>query len=202
MLSSLRRYVFVPMLLVIPMLYSRDTLLEFKVAGFVPTHQPFKDIYHNAVLFGPEVTFQFADCSPWYGFASVDFLHKKGKSIGLCDPTTLNLVALGLGIKYFIPLVCDRVDFYLGLGFQPVYVQTKNNSEFVVEKLSRWGFGGIAKVGTYVYLPHNLFLDFFIDYSFAKVGCNSNNCDAAHETIFTKANVSGAIFGAGLGYCF
>ena len=184
-------------------IYARDVILEFKAAYFLPTDSVFKQIYHNgSALYGPEVTVQLCNNKNWYGFASIDYFQKKGHSIGLCDSTKVSLLPLGIGLKYFVPTFCDRFDFYLGLGFQPVYVRTKNCVECVSTKQSRWGFGGIAKAGTYWYLPHNFVIDLFVDYSFVKVGCK-NSCQPCSGTIIPrKADISGAIFGLGLGYRF
>lgn len=183
----------------------RDVIFEFKGAYFLPTGSVFKHVYHGSALYGPELTVHLCNeknwYSNWYGFLSIDYFQKKGFSSGLCDPTKISLLPLGVGLKYFAPM-CSSVDFYTGLGFQPIYVRTRTTIDCVEEKLSRWAFGGIAKVGTYVYLPCNFVLDFFIDYSFMKMSCK-NKCQASGGIVVpTKANVSGAIFGAGLGYRF
>lgn len=185
-------------------LCARDVILEFKAAYFLPTDSVFKRIYHKGgALYGPEFTVQLCDDNKhWYGFASVDYFQKKGRSLGLCDFTKVSLVPLSIGLKYFTPIVCDCADFYLGLGFQPVYVRTKNCSNSITIKQSRWGFGGIAKAGAYWYLPHNFVLDFFVDYSFVKIGCKRSSQCLAGNTTSRKADVSGAIFGVGLGYRF
>lgn len=175
----------------------RDVLVEFKGAAYLPTNDCVKNIYGKVGgLYGPEVTFQLCENKNWYGFASVDFSSKKGRSIGLCDCTKMHLLPLGLGLKYFAPFCCG--DFYVGLGFQPVHLKTINCSEFVVQKTSKWGFGGIAKIGAYIDLPRNFFVDLFFDYSFVKVNCDS----CLTSVIPVRANLSGAIVGAGLGYRF
>lgn len=119
-------------------------------------------------MYGPELTFQLCDNSCWYGFASVDFFHKKGHSIGLSTPTKVSLLPVGLGLKYFMPLCDEWADFYIGLGFQPVHVRTRALSAFVPQQ-NKWALGGIAKVGAYIDLSCNFVLDLFIDYSFAEV---------------------------------
>lgn len=177
----------------------RDIIFEFKGAYFLPTNDRFKDIYKGNALYGPELTVQLRPDSCWYGFASVDYFQAKGRSLGLCDRTKVSLVPIAFGVKYFMPFSCKRFDMYAGLGFQPVRVRTQDCSEFVVFEQSRWALGGIAKVGTYVYLPCNFVLDFFVDYSFAKTGCR--DC-RLNNVAPLKANVSGVIFGGGLGYLF
>lgn len=176
---------------------SRDVLLEFKAAYFLPTQSCVRNIYGNGgALYGPEVTFALCEDTNWYGFASADFFSKNGRSVGLCNPTKMNIAALALGLKYMIPYCYG--DCYIGLGFQPVRLKTDNCSPYVVQITSKWGFGGIGKLGTYIDLPRNLFIDLFIDYSFVTVGCDR----CAGQTLPTKADISGAIFGLGLGYRF
>ncbi len=179
----------------------RDVLLEFKGAYFLPTNSCFKNIYHGGALYGPELTFQFSENHErWYGFMSADFLNKCGRSIGLGNSTKVKIAALVFGVKYFVPFCYG--DFYCGLGVQPTQVKTFNCSPFVVARTSQWGCGGIAKVGAYIDMSCNTFLDFFIDYSFVKVGCKNSCCNGSLAVMPLKANASGAIFGAGIGYRF
>lgn len=184
-------------------LAARDILLEFKGAYFKPTGHHFKDIYKGGALYGPELTVQLSDCNDnWYGFFSVDYYSKKGYSTGLGTPTKISLLPLGIGIKYFIPTCwCYDTDFYVGLGFQPVRVHTHDESAFVIPSITKWGLGGIVKGGAYINFSCDFFLDLFIAYSFARV--------KSHDTIAPtgpvvplSASVSGAIFGAGIGYRF
>lgn len=174
---------------------SSDVLVEFKGAYSLFTDSDVKDIYgKGGVLFGPEITFQVYE--NWYGFASIDFLRKKGHSLGLCNSTTMSLMPLGIGAKYFVPFCYG--DFYLGLGFQALRLKTFNCSPDVVQTTSKWGFGGIAKIGTYFNLPDSCFLDLFIDYSFVKVGCDK----CLKSVVPLSVNLDAAIFGAGFGYRF
>lgn len=183
-------------------LVCRDIILEFKAAYFLPTSSVFRDIYNNGgALFGPEMTFNIGDTRDWYGFVSVDYFQKSGRSLGLCDATKVSLLPLGVGIKYFLPFWYDYADFYIGLGFQPVLLHTNDCSPYVFNKRTKWGFGGIAKVGVYVDLPHDFILDFFIDYSFVKVSFNNGNAPTGLVTPL-KTDISGTIFGVGLGYRF
>ncbi|MDR3550863.1 MAG: OmpW family outer membrane protein [Candidatus Babeliales bacterium] len=192
------RSLLVSLLLVFP-LAGRDLILEFKAAYFLPTDSDFKHIFHKGgALYGPELTVQLCSDENWYAFASFDYFQKKGNSVGLCDETSVKLIPLAFGLKYFMP-AADSFDFYAGLGFQAMNARTKNCSDFVESKLSQWGFGGIAKAGAYYYLSHNFLIDIFVDYSFVKVGKNDCDCTSVQSV---KANVSGAIFGAALGYKF
>jgi hypothetical protein len=182
-------------------LAARDVIVEFKGAGFIPTNSNFRDIYgKGAALFGPEITVDICDTHRWYAFASVDYLKKDGHSIGLCNDTTVRMVPLAFGLKYFQPVCFGNL--YAGLGFQPVHLKTTNCSPFAVQETSQWCLGGIAKLGTYVDLKCNFVLDFFANYSFVRAGC-PKLCRAETETLTPlKANISGVILGVGLGYRF
>lgn len=178
-------------------LIGNDVLIEFKAAGFFPTNERVKKIYGKAAcLYGPEITFKLCDEQQWYGFASVDFLSKTGHSIGCCTKTKMELVPLAFGLKYFKP-VCWG-DLYAGLGFQGLHLTTKNSSQFVEKCTSKWGYGALAKFGAYYNLPCQFVLDFFVDYSFAKIGCNKY-CGKA---VPIKVHLSGVVAGAGIGYRF
>jgi outer membrane protein W len=180
---------------------ARDVIVEFKGAAFIPTGSDFQDIYGKAVgLFGPEVTVDVCNTQKWYAFASVDYLKKDGHSIGLCNDTTVRMVPLAFGLKYFKPVRC--ADVYAGLGFQPVHLKTRNCSPQVVQDTSQWCLGGIAKLGAYVGVKCNFVLDFFVDYSFVKAGCPTLCQPETGILMPLKANISGVILGVGLGYRF
>jgi hypothetical protein len=202
MIFSHTKQYFLLLALAISPLVAKDVILEFKGAYFLSTDCNFKNIYDKGgALYGPELTFQLKDSCNWYGFLSVDRLKKDGCSIGLANPTTVRLLPLGIGLKYFMPDCWDCADFYLGLGLQPVHVSTQDCSAFVNPQLSQWGVGGIAKAGIFINLCSNFVLDLFIDYSFVKTNCKPECCShVATEPI--KADLSGAVFGAGIGYRF
>lgn len=182
-------------------LAAREVIVEFKGAYFRSTDSRFKQIYNKGgALFGPEVTFQLCECKPWYGFASVDYLAKRGRSIGLCLPTKVRMLPLALGVKYFKPVRC--ADLYAGLGFQAVNLRTSNCLSGVAINTSKWGYGGIAKLGAYVDVRRNFVLDMFVDYSFVTVG-RPVLCQPANGVISPlKSHLNGAVFGVGLGYRF
>ncbi len=176
----------------------KDVMIEFKAAYFQPINCTFKNIYGGSALFGPELTWNIFRSV--YGFASYDYFTKNGNSIGLNTPTKVTMQVLAVGLK-FMSCVSDHARLYAGLGFEPIYLFTQNCSTYVIQKTRNWGFGGIAKFGAYIDLPHNIVLDLFADYSFVKV--SSSCCTNPNRYIQqTKADLSGFIFGAGIGYRF
>lgn len=185
-------------------LAARDVLLEFRGAYFKPTGDRFKHIYTGCMgLYGGEVAVQLSECNEhWYGFFSIDYLSKKGYSIGLGNPTKVTLLPLGIGVKYLTPACwCDNTDLYVDLGFQPVRVHTHDISSYVIPTITKWALGGIVKGGAYVTFSCNFFLDVFIGYSFAKAKSNLTGAPTG-PVVPLDSSVSGAIFGAGVGYRF
>lgn len=180
------------------LLSGRRMFLEFKGAYFLPTSSDFKDCYKGSALFGPEFTIQLKKNKPWYAFASIDYFKQQARCLSLCDATHLRMVPLAVGVKYFA-YSSRHADLYLGLGFQPTYLQQKSKRTCVTSQQSAWAFGGIAKAGSYIHLPYNFLIDLFIDYSFA---WTSKNRFYGYTVDPKRFNVSGAIFGASLGYRF
>ena len=175
-----------------PNVFCRNVILEFKGAYFLPINSSFKDLYKGGFLFGPELTVQLFDTKRWYGFASIEYFKKKGQDLGLADSTKLKLLPVAVGLKYFVPIV-ERADFYFGFGFQAANIRTKSRRVFVTEKRSKWGFGALGKIGTYIHVRPNFLVDLFLDYSFIR----SNNF-YGHTVSHSKSNVSSAIFGVAL----
>lgn len=201
LISKLIRCVLILAIIMHIPIAARDIIVEFKGAFFHPTDSCFKALYGSAAaLFGPEITVDICNTKKWYAFASIDYLKKNGCSIGLCNTTTMRMLPLAFGLKYFKPVGC--ADLYAGLGFQPIHLKTSNCSPHVIQHTSRWGIGGIAKLGAYLDLPCNLLLDLFVDYSFVKTAC-PQLCQPELGTLLSrKANISGVILGVGLGYRF
>ncbi len=176
--------------------HAHDFLLEAKGAYFLADSRTFRNIYDDGGgIYGAELTGKV--CNNWYLFASADFLGKSGCTVGFNTPTHINIATIGLGIKY---MLCARfADLYIGVGVLPTHVRTFDGSPYVPFEDSKWGCGGIAKIGTYITLPCNWLLDIFFDYSFVKI--SFDRCSDV-SNVCTKADVSGCWFGIGLGYRF
>lgn len=193
-------FLLVALLFTVPLM-ARNVFLEFQGGYFLPTNDTFRQIYSKGrALYGPELTVQLCNEKNWYAFASFDYLKMHGHSVGLCASTTVKMLPFSLGVKYFSSIYCDCFAFYAGLGLEGMNVRTKDCLTTGVSEKTKWGVGGIAKVGGHYYLPHNFLIDIFINYSFLDVG--SNKCSSSSALQSRKAHVSGTIFGAGLGYRF
>lgn len=168
--------------------YQHDVLLEAKAACFLSTDNIFNNIYRQGVgIYGAELT-----CRAYhhlYAFVSADFSSKKGEILNFCSPHKATTVNLGVGLKYLFPFCYG--DFYLGLGALPTHMHTKKCSPCVKLNYSRWGCGGIAKMGAFFNVAPHLLLDVYFDYSFVKMPFSSRH-----------VNMDGCWFGAALGYRF
>jgi len=175
---------------------AHDVLLEAKGAYFLSSDEIFKNIFQKGCgEIGAELTAKIVH--NFYSFFSVDFFHKTGETPTLNTITQFRSTSFAAGFKYFFPTT--HVDFYLGLGIEPTYLVTKNDSEFVEPVTKQWGCGSIAKAGAIIDLPHALFLDIFVDYSFIDI----NQLVASNQLIQnTNTILSGGLFGFGFGYRF
>ena len=103
------------LLLNVGMLFGNpESFIEVRGAAFLPSSTLFKDIYGNT---GGCIQLE-ADTSfygRWGLWSNLDWLSKKGRSIGFSDSTHVSLATLALGVKYSYTL-CPRYTLYLGLG--------------------------------------------------------------------------------------
>lgn len=178
--------------------FNMDVLFEGKGAYFLASDQTFKDIYNNGGgEFGLELSAKII--KHLYGFASVDFFNKSGETLDFLNSTKLHMTNWGIGLKYFID-IADHASFYVGLGAEPTYYYVTNKAPLVDDKQAGWTFGGIAKVGLIVDIPHDFFIDFFVDYSFVHTG---NGFTPLNNNVQNNnANLNGCLFGIGFGYRF
>lgn len=186
-----------------------ELLAEVKAGYFWPSDKTFREIYgHGSGIVGAELSAPIW-CS-LYGFAGIDYFAKKGHSIisscsdssfsdsEIChNPTRIKLVPVTFGLKYFYCV--DRYDIYVAGGAQYTYFQTKDESPFVIETVTKRGWGGIAKLGTLINFDCGLFLDVFGQYSFLRMDFKDDRHD---RLIRHDAKLSGWSVGLGLGYRF
>ncbi len=197
MFSSIKKYFSITLFTVLctNAAFAHDILVEGKVAAFLPTDQTVKDIYGTSGEFGFEITGEIVPHV--YGFASFDFISKSGTTEIFETPTKMYTSCFGIGLKYFIPVRFG--DFYVGLGAEPTYLHTLNQSQYAEALTNNWSFGGIAKVGAIVNLPDSFFLDFFVDYSFVHFDFIQSFNNPVQST---SAVLNGVLFGMGFGYRF
>lgn len=188
-------YSFLGLCSVATYLHARDVLVEAKVAYFLPTDHKCREIYSGGGMYGGECTFQVRQ--KLYGWISADYFSKEGSSIGGHDPTNIIMVPLGAGLKLLFPF--KTADLYIGAGVLGTYVHMRDHSPFVIQSISKWGVGGIAKVGVICNLPKHFFADLFTNYTYTKIDFHGTDHEGGARQ---DANISGCSFGAGIGYRF
>jgi hypothetical protein len=176
-------------------LLGTDVLVEAQAGYYYPTNHKFREIYSGSGIYGLEVSVQ--SWRSLYAWVSGSVFAKSGHSIGLRNSTHIVFVPIGVGLKYLWKV--NFVDLYLGAGVLPTYLHIHDHSPYVVQKSSKWGCGGIAKVGAIFNLPKSFFIDVFTSYSYIKI----SDHDTRHHTIYpSSANLSGFTFGGAIGYRF
>lgn len=176
-----------------------DLLPEARVAYFYPTNHRFREIYgHGGALYSAELN--FSTCYNFYGWLGAGYFTKSGESIGEKNHTRIQFVPLSLGLKYLFCFPCyPSFRPYLGAGLLVTYLHMHDDSPFVIEKISKWGVGGIAKLGLIYNFWNCFFIDLFTDYSYTKIDFRKTR---HHKVSRHDANISGFSFGGGLGYWF
>lgn len=170
-----------------------EVLLEVKGSGFFPTSNYFKNIYHNCGMIGGEITAQIY--SQMYGWASIDWLPKSGRSIIGESKTKVRYLPIAFGLKFFVPFCTAR--WYLGGGAVAGRIHTHDESPFVAPRYTQWGWGGILKTGLIHDFSCSTFVDLFLNYS--RVNARSTNTNGGTVVPHT-AKVHGVMLGLGLGY--
>lgn len=171
-------------------------LVEAKAGYFFPINDTFKEIYQGGGIYGIEVSAQ-----AWkglYPFISGSYFSEPGRSIGGHTRTVITMAPIDVGLKYAFDL--NRyLDVYIGLGAVFEYLNMKDESPYVIQNITKWGYGGIAKAGLWIYATKNFFIDLFGDYRFVTVDFD-NTCGG--RVVRHDANISGFTAGGGLGYRF
>ncbi len=160
--------------------------VEIRSAGFFPTSGKFQKIYGKvSACYEFQATLESENFEGW---VNVDWLTKKGRSIGLCDPTCVSIANTSFGINYLLHCT-QRVTPYLGIGPSISYIWLHNNS-CCSERVSQLAYGVAVKSGFNFCVCKGLFLDLFVDYVYQPVNFQ------------TKSNIGGFKLGLGLGYKF
>jgi outer membrane protein W len=186
----------IPLSMLFATLSANEILVEGKAAYFLPQNNKFQKIYTGGGLYGIEASYE-AWCRT-HVWASVDSFTRKGSSLGCHSPTRISMVPIGLGLKYFLCLPNLPAELYVGAGVTGTYVHMHDKSPYVISKISKWGVGGIAKVGTLVHFDC-LFLDLFVNYSYCPIDFHHNRDGAVSRN---SMNFGGWAFGLGIGYRF
>ncbi|HSX13062.1 MAG TPA: hypothetical protein VLE96_01395 [Chlamydiales bacterium] len=134
-----------------------------------------------------------------YPLISLDYFQKSGRSIlddGFNEikneKTEVQFLPLGIGVKY-VHRVISRVDLYGTLGATATYLHIKDDYENRSHVFANWGPGFTVKLGSLVTINKGLFLDFALEYFYARVHFSKP---------LIPAHLDGIALGGGAGYRF
>lgn len=176
-------------------LYAENYSFEGRVGYFLPASELIKDVYHNGGV-EPEVEAAFTINNGFKVWANFSAFYRKGRTEGLNDRTSIQIYPLSLGIKHDFKIL-DSLSLYLGVGPSFTWVVICNHSPYVQGRVSKTAWGVVGKSGLLFYLPHNIILDIFADYSYSRIGSISRS-GVQSESV----NVGGLRTGLGVGVAF
>lgn len=190
----MRKFAFLFFLMIAP-LCAVDIYTEAKVGYFIPTDAKFRHIYaKDGVISGLESSFHAGN--HFYPWVSIDYYTKAGHSLSTHSPTHIYFVPIGAGLKYIYPLKYFSV--YGGIGALPTYLHIRDHSPGAELVQKNWGCGGVIKGGVIAEHLWNLFVDFFVSYSFLEI----SNHPQGGTVEMNPAILSHFSIGGGLGYHF
>lgn len=184
-----------------PPYQSIDSLLEVKGGYFFFANSTMRKIYdkggYDLQVSG---SFSVATWPERYGldiYASVEFLHCSGKTIGGNEKTSIWEIPVNLGLKPIIA-ICTSVQYYFAIGPRYFHLHQHNNSSTLVKNIDRNGIGLFANTGFNFFPTEHLLIDVFGEYSYTKISFHSSKRNVFGQSI----QVGGFVFGVGLGYAF
>jgi hypothetical protein len=173
---------------IVPLSAELGCALELRSAAFFHKDRLFREIYGDVnACYEVEATVALNSClETWANF---DWFSRRGKSIGLGDPTRVRIANLSFGIK-FPYQINNCLLFYAGIGPSFSRICIWNESIFLREHVSRIAYGGIVKLGIDYFITDNLFIDLFVDYLYQPVKFQN------------RLDIGGFKPGLGIGYRF
>lgn len=173
---------------------------EMRVAYYHPYSSLVRRIYGNGwadyqLELSAPIAYNWKICTGISGFS------REGESIGLNDPTRLQLIPLNLGLKVFFPLF-DCVNFYLGGAVCYSSLNIKDDSEHNIHRhIRRQGLGGLLQSGVTYRFWREAYVSLFADYFFQKFHFSKSK-RSHHYVERIKLDMSGYKMGVGLGMVF
>lgn len=175
-----------------------DIRITGQVSYFLPASKRVKRIYgHGWADYNLELSKKVYSC--FHLWASVNGFSKKGHSIGFHDSTRLQLIPVSFGLKYIHPFTCN-FEGYLALGPSYSFLRIKDHSYYVIQHISKEGWGCLGQCGFNYYVYNCFFLNAFVDYYYQRFSFHHH--DYSYYTSRNDLNMSGWKFGGGIGYRF
>lgn len=168
--TRVRKIITTIVLILLPCMMSASGVkFDFKGMFFIPSEQAFKDIYGNGMMYGAEISFKILNrLDAW---VDGSYLTRKGELTFTKEETSLKIIPLCLGLKYF--LSSRAIKFYMGIGAGYFIFEESNPIGNV--NTGKIGFKG--KIGILISITKSMFINIFSDYTFCKIHPADFNID-------------------------
>ena len=185
-----------------PIVSAAEYLTEFRASYFHPNSSAFKDVYSNSeILYGVEVNIKAHDkVYPWVGLG---YLYARGSTPQLGNfASTLYLVPVTAGIKYFFTGSNLPVRPYVGAGMLAAYANVKVKVPGESRGENDITVGAVAKTGILINVTPRVHLDLFADFTSLKMDFTHDADQVYASYLPKKSDFSGWNLGAGITYQF
>lgn len=190
---------------------SLDIAVEARVAYFHPSSKKVRKIYGDGWAdYQFEISKGF--CDDWRIWAGVNGFSVDGHSRGYEHRhTTLQLIPINFGIKYFLPLIppCEAIKFFIGGAGSYSFLRIKDNSDYVHRHTHKNGWGGLVEAGVNYYFCEGAYFSLFaegffqrFDFHDSYVSHGSGSISGSGEILRRQLDLNGYKVGLGLGYRF
>lgn len=164
-------FLFLAVVNLVPLFADSGTRVEIRAAGFIPSSERFRQVYHNiGASYQIEASANLYGCVD--GWVNVDWFGKHGRSVGYSNPTRVEITNGSFGVR--LPFrVCGPLTPYLGLGASFGQIRLRNKSPCCRETVSKFAVGGVLKSGVYYCINGCTYVDLFLDYLYQPVHFSS-----------------------------
>ena len=170
-----------------PIVAEIENSVELRSVALFHSSSRFRNIYRKVSgCYEIEASTRWNEWDCFETWANFDWFSKRGHSIGLSDPTKVQIVTFSAGIKFPFQLAEQSI-WYLGIGPSIGRIRLKNHGEFCRQKRTEIVYGGVIKTGVNYFFTECLFVDLFADYLY-----QPNNFE-------THVDLGGIKVGAGIG---
>lgn len=182
--------------LALPLHSSADEFdFQFRVGGMAPISSKTREIYRDLwVQYQLEASYSV--WCDWSVFAYGAYTTQNGHSSDFHRHARLQLVPIGLGLKYTGELACC-LEGYLGAGVTYSFLRISGHSDVERNHVSKGAVGGLAKSGLRYHFHEMLFGELFLDYYYTHFNLKGREHQGRNA-----ADLSAILFGVGLGLSF
>ena len=176
--------------------FSCHELGEIRGGIFFFTNELNRDVYDSAIPF-LELEGNHFFSSKYSAWGNAGVVWSSGKTKTFLTLTKMNITTVSIGMKRFVPISTKDIKFYVGAGLSFAVANTRFNSDYMSETMTRISPGIVGKLGFLFQRESNIFLDIFFDYYFQPT---LKSVPGSFYQQFT--DLGGFRTGLGIGYLF